>query len=281
MRGYDLYANDPRLKALVGPGAPFEVEDIALDGVPLKSFVRAPRTIVDVFQLMKGHGDLVHLVFEDERLSFREVHDRSLAVAQRLKSDFGVGRGDRVAIAMRNFPEFFIGFWGAAVLGAIVVPLNAWWTGPELQYALEDCGASAVIADVERVERLQLVHSGIATIGVREAAGLPGVRSFGDLMAGPVLDESELAALEPDDPVTILYTSGTTGHPKGALGSSRATIASLMNMRFGAMREMVISGRVPASPVQPASLSSGPLFHVGGIAAIVGGAMSGSKSVIM
>ena len=281
LRGYDLYAGDPRLQALLGPGAPFEVEDVVVGGIALKSFVRAPRTLVDIFQLAKAHADLVHLVFEEERFTFSDVRRQSLAVAQRLKSDFGVVRGDRVAIAMRNFPEFFSSFWSAAALGAIVVPLNAWWTGAELQYALDDCAATVVFADAERVERLQSVHSRAAIIGVREAAGMAGVSSFDELASGPSLEENELAALEPDDPVTILYTSGTTGHPKGALGTNRATVANLMNMGFGSARETILSGREPGPPVQPATIGSGPLFHIGGIASIVGGAMAGSKVVLM
>jgi acyl-CoA synthetase (AMP-forming)/AMP-acid ligase II len=181
---------------------------------------------------------------------------------------------------MRNFPEFVMGFWSGAVLGAIIVPLNAWWTGPELQYALADCGAKVVFADAERVERLQSAGSRVPVIGVRGANG-PGVADFDELASGPPLPDSEFAALEPDDPVTILYTSGTTGHPKGALGTNRATIANLLNMGFGSAREQILSGREPGKPVQPASIGSGPLFHIGGIAGIVGGAMSGAKMVLM
>ncbi len=278
--GYELCSGDPRLAPLLGPGGPFELEDIELDGAPLKSFRRAPRTIVDMFQAAKAHADLDHIVFEEERLTFADVRRRALAVALRLKAEYGVGRGDRVAIGMRNFPEFVVGFWSGAVLGAIVVPLNAWWTGPELQYALQDCGARVVFADPERVERLQSVNSDVPIIGVRGAHG-PGVADFEELASGPPLDESEFAALEPDDPVTILYTSGTTGRPKGALGTNRATIANLLNMGFGSAREQILSGRAPSKPVQPASIGSGPLFHIGGIAGIVGGAMSGAKIVLM
>ncbi len=269
------------MQGLLGPGGPFEVEDVVVGGVPLKSYVRGPATIIDAFQLTKTHADLVHLVFEEERLTFSEVRRQSLAVARRLRSDFGVVPGDRVAIAMRNFPEFFVGFWSAAVLGAIVVPLNAWWTGEELAYALKDCGAAVVFADAERVARLRSVHSDVPIIGVREAATEPDVTGFEALAAGPELAEHEFAVMGPDDPVTILYTSGTTGHPKGALGTNRATIANLLNMGFGAARESIISSRVPRPPVQTATIGSGPLFHIGGIASIVGGAMAGSKVVLM
>ena len=281
LSGYDTYAADPRLQLLLGPGGPFELEDIELEGIPLKSFVRAPRSIVDAFQAAQAHAALDHIVFEDERLTFADVRRQSLAVARRLKEDFGVGVGDRVAIAMRNFPEFVTGFWSAAVLGAIVVPLNAWWTGQELQYALDDSAAKVVFADVERVERLQAVGSTTPIISVRGAAESPAIAAFDELADGPLLDEAEFATLGPDDPVTILYTSGTTGHPKGALGTNRGAIANIMNMGFGAAREIMISGRDPGPARQAASIGSGPMFHIGGIASIIGGAMGGSKVVLM
>ncbi len=281
LRGYDTYAADPRLQPLLAPGGPFELEDVVLEGVPLKSFVRAPRTIVDAFQAARAHAALDHIVFENERLTFADVRRQALAVARRLKEDFDVGVGDRVAIAMRNFPEFIIGFWSGAVLGAVVVPLNAWWTGPELQYALDDSAAKVVFADAERVERLQSVASATPIIGVRGAAETPAIAAFEELIDGPPLAEAQFAALGPDDPVTILYTSGTTGHPKGALGTNRGAIANIMNMGFGAARELVISGRSPGPAVQAASIGSGPMFHIGGIASIIGGAMGGSKVVLM
>src|SRR5438477_9498035 len=109
VRGHDLYASDPRLQPLLGPGGPFELEDIVLDGIALKSFLRAPRTIVDMFQSAKAHASLDHIVFEQERLTFADVRRQALAVATQLRSEYGVAPGDRVAIGMRNFPEFVAG----------------------------------------------------------------------------------------------------------------------------------------------------------------------------
>ena len=129
-----IYRDDPRLEALIGPGGPFEVETVKVDGVPVRSFIRAPRTIIDCFRSSRNHEDLVHIVFEEERLTFREVRRRSLSLARALRDTVGVEPGDRVTLAMRNLPEFVVGFWGAALVGAIVVPLNAWWTGPELAF---------------------------------------------------------------------------------------------------------------------------------------------------
>jgi len=275
-----VYRDDPRLLPLIGPGAPFEVEEIELDGVPLRSFVRAPRTVLDCFERGKAHAELVHIVYEGERWTFAQVRDRSLRLARSLRGRFGVGRGDRVAIAMRNLPEFAISFWGAVLNGAIAVPLNSWWTGPELHYALENCGAKVALVDPERLERVRDAGkpSGLALVGVR---GGRGDASFDELVKGAPLAESEIAQLGPDDPVTILYTSGTTGRPKGALGTNRAAIANLWNMAFVNAREAILSGRTPPAPRQTASLSAAPLFHIGGMSAIIGGPLGGSKMVLM
>lgn len=277
-----VYRDDPRLAPLIGPGAPFEVEEVVLDGVPLRVFVRAPRTILDTFDMGIGHADLVHLVHDDERITFAEVRVRALALAQQLRTTFGVQRGDRVAIAMRNLPEFVIGFWGAALLGAIVVPLNSWWTGAELGYALENAEARVAFLDDDRLARV-VEHGrppGVQLVGVRTDrtdADAP----FAELINGPPLPDDEITRLAPDDPVTILYTSGTTGRPKGALGTNRGHLHNIWNMAFGSAREAIVSGRAPAPDRQPATLAAQPMFHIGGIAAIIGSPMGGSKILIM
>jgi acyl-CoA synthetase (AMP-forming)/AMP-acid ligase II len=275
-----VYRDDPRLDRLIGPGAPFEVESVVLDGVPLRDFVRAPRTIVDVFHLGAAHEALVHVVHERERLTFADVRRQSLSVARELRSSFSVRPGDRVAIAMRNLPEFVVSFWGAALAGAIVVPLNSWWTGSELAYALRDAGVGVLFADGERLERLLTGDGpeGVRRVGVRTEAGdVP----FGELTSGAPLDEAEIPRLGRDDPVTLMYTSGTTGRPKGALSTNRAAMANIWNMAFVTARESLIAGRQPGPARQPASLSTGPLFHIGGVAAIIGGQLGGSKLVLM
>jgi acyl-CoA synthetase (AMP-forming)/AMP-acid ligase II len=275
-----VYRDDPRLAPLLGPGGPFEVEDVVLAGVPLRDFVRAPHSIVDLFRAGAAHEALVCVVYGEERLTFADVRGQARSLARQLRSAFGVQPGDRVAIAMRNLPEFVVGFWGAALAGAVVVPLNAWWAGGELRYALTDAGVSVVFADAERCDRIRSagVPAGMTVVGVRTDDGDVG---FGDLTAGPPLEDDQFARPGRDDLVTLLYTSGTTGRPKGALITNRNTIASLWSMAFSSLREAVISGRPPAPARQACTISTGPLFHIGGISSIVGAPLGGSKTVLM
>src|SRR4051812_22931875 len=276
-----VFRDDPRLEPLIGAGGLFEIEETERDGVPLRVFVRAPRTIVDTFEMGATHADLVHLVHDDERLTFADVRARALSLAEQLRTTFGVQRGDRVAIAMRNLPEFVIGFWAGAVLGAIVVPLNSWWTGAELGYALDNAGAKVAFLDDDRLARV-VEHGrpdGVQLVGARTDR-IDTDASFDDLVHGTPLADDAIARLDPDDPVTILYTSGTTGRPRGALGTNRGHLHNLWNMACGAAREAILANRAPAPARQPATLAAQPMFHIGGIAAIIGSPMGGAKILI-
>src|SRR5262249_39062914 len=145
--------------------------------------------------------------------------------------DFGVKKGDRVAIAMRNFPEWPIAFWAATVIGAIAVPLNAWGTGDDLAYGLRDSGAIVAVVDSDRLARLKSLPSddcSAALIAVRTSPGIRGKTTALEDLIGPPSHYDALPDrsppdrnIQPDDDATILYTSGTTGRPKGALGTHR------------------------------------------------------------
>src|SRR6266542_329725 len=132
-------------------------------------------------------GDQTFLVYEDERMTFEE-HFRAVArLATKLVDNYGVKKGDRVAIAMRNFPEWAIAFWAAAVAGAVVVPLNAWWTGEELAFGLADSGSTILFADAEREERLRSHWGELAglraVIVARSEGGVdPGHERFADIL---------------------------------------------------------------------------------------------------
>ena len=131
----------------------FEIVEAEVQGAPMRVFKNAPPSLRAIWDLSALHGDAPYLVYEGRRWSYAEAHDRVAAVAAHLVG-LGVGKGDRVAIAMRNLPEWALAFWAASSLGAVIVPLNAWWTGPELEYGLTDSGTKIAVMDAERYQRL-------------------------------------------------------------------------------------------------------------------------------
>ena len=295
--------------ALTAPGQTFEMETLAIRGVPTRTWKSAPPTLRTVLELSVLHGDQVFLVYEDERVTFAEHFSTVAGLAHTLVDRFGVGKGDRVAIAMRNLPEWVMAFWASVAVGAVVVPLNAWWTGAELAYGLSDSGTSVVFVDEERRERI-LPHLGEtpdlrAMIvcceepapggGRRASEGSTAERSDGTSV--PVIPFGELTAastgvgtlpdmaIDPDEDATIFYTSGTTGRPKGAVGTHRNSVSNLMNLFFvstaGTRRR---TGEIAdvSSGAQNANLLSVPLFHATGChAVLVSNTAAGGKLVMM
>jgi len=276
--------------ALTAPGQQFEVEEVEVRGVPTKVWKNAPPTLRDILERSRKHGDAAFLVYEDERISFEDHYRLAAALATQLQDRFGVAKGDRIAIAMRNFPEWAIAFWAAAAVGAVVVPLNAWWTGPELAYALDDSGADLLFADQERAARL-----------ADHLDGLPGLKRvivarsdiqhdhlrFEDVVgAMPKKVELPDVDLDPDDDATIFYTSGTTGKPKGAVGTHRNICTNQLSLAFvNARNRMRASGATDAKPqekTQNAYLLSVPFFHATGChSVLVANTLYGGKLVIM
>ena len=275
--------------ALTAPGAPFEMEERNIGGVATRVWKNAPPSLRAVLEASRTHGYLPFLVYEDERITFAEHYRRCAALAHALGERYGIVKGDRVAIAMRNFPEWSMAFWAAAAIGAIVVPLNAWMTGPELEYCLADCGASELIADAERAERL-LPHLAAvplrATLVARAAAPLSaGLVAFEQAM-GPV-DAAALppATIDPEDDATIFYTSGTTGKPKGALGTQRNICTNITSIGFAHARTLLRRGETlpaPGTAAKRAILLSVPFFHATGCHSTLCPALhAGNKIVLM
>ena len=278
--------------ALTAPGQPFEMAEVTIRGVPTRTWRNAPAHLREVLEASRERGDATFLVYEDERLSFSEHADAVAALAHVLVDRWGVAKGDRVAIAMRNFPEWSVAFWAAACVGAVVVPLNAWWTGPELEYGIADSGSRILFCDLERLQRLgphldDLALTAVAVAKAGDTVATPALR-FEDVVGAPdpggALPDVHL---EPDDDATIFYTSGTTGRPKGALGTSRNICTNLFSLLLGQARNAARSGAAPApapdeAPVQNAYLLSVPFFHATGCHSIlVANLAFGGKIVIM
>ncbi len=266
--------SDPTVKHLTGPGQLLELVEMEVDGVRLRVWKNAPPSLRAVLELSRAHGDAEFIVYEDERWTF-DRHYGAVASQARWLVDAGVEKGDRIAIAMRNYPEWSVAFWAAVAAGAVVVPLNAWWTGPELAYGLNDSGTKVLFADEERVARLvgertcvqeTVVVRADAELGTNEQADLPDV------------------SIDPEDEATIFYTSGTTGEPKGALGTHRNICTNLFNLVYAAQSRAAAatSGATQAPPARPTQLLSVPFFHVTGChSTLVPTLAFGSKLVLM
>ena len=254
--------------AVTGPGQIFELIDGEVRGVKMKVFKNAPAHLGQVFAGSRGHGDKTFLVYEDEIITFAQAADRIDALASLLVNTYGVKKGDRVAVAMRNFPEWVMSFAAIISVGAINVSMNSWWTEDEMDFALEDSGATVLICDQPRfnIGAASCVKKNIRVLVVRAEKPLPtGVDKWEDVL--PLGDAHPGADISPDDDATILYTSGTTGRPKGAVSTHRAIISSIM--AFSARNTIFqMSGTklkdVDGPEIPTSFILIVPLFHVTG-----------------
>jgi long-chain acyl-CoA synthetase len=278
---------------LTAPGTPFEIATIPIRGVPTRIWVKAPPTLRDLFRIAQGHGDRTFVVYRDERVTFTGFTRAAIALARALEAA-GLRKGDRVAIAMRNLPEWPVSYFGALLAGAIATPLNAWWTGPELAYGLRHSGARVLIADGERFARLDphlaecpALERILTTRMEPDSRATPLAE-----IVGPVRDWAALpdapppdVPLDPEDDATLFYTSGTTGHPKGAVGTHRAAATTVMAYPYSAARTYLRRGESPPKPdpaaPQRVALLVIPLFHVTGCHASLGAALYGGHRLVM
>ena len=302
-------------RRLTEPGQIFEMTTAEIRGQELRIWKHAPPTLLTILELSKGHADADFLVYEDERVTFAEHYRRAATLAGRLVAH-GVERGDRVAIAMRNLPEWVAAFWSGIAAGGVAVPLNAWWTGDELAYGAADSSARVLFCDAERFARLAPHLGGLHALRLvvvidehRGAGGLTlqvdgskvrvvdaelgeavadtsaSVRRFDELLGEVRADVAPPAVeIDPEDDATIFYTSGTTGRPKGAVGTHRNACTNLMNLAFIAQRAQLrfADPDEPPSGVQNSFLLSVPLFHATGcLASMIVNAASGGKLVMM
>ena len=268
---------------LLAPGGRFEVTTAEVRGVETKVWAHAPRSLRDVLDLSRRFGDRTFIVYEDERYTFAQHYELVATFAQRL-IDRGVEPGDRVAIAMRNLPEWIIAFWATMAIGAVGVPLNAWWTTDELVYGLDDSGTSVAVIDAERLDRLRghfdsiaglrsVIVASEARTQIRDLATAVDrvtVETYSDVMAaGATYTSLPSATIDPDDDATIFYTSGTTGRPKGAVGTHRNSTSNLMNLFFVSSRTALRVGAAAGSSSPNRYLLTVPLFHATGCQAIL------------
>jgi long-chain acyl-CoA synthetase len=273
--------------AVCAPGTRFEIQEVDVFGVPTKVFAGTPPNMRHLFAAAASRTD-DFIVFEDERWPMPRLLELIGRIGHALVHDLGVTNGDRVAIAMRNYPEWIAAFAAITSVGAVAVPMNAWWQTDEMVFALDDSGSKIVIADADRLDRLRAAESGSVTatvVTVRENAEARPDDAFAVVALENLLTDGATLPdvdIEPDDDVTILYTSGTTGNPKGAVSTHRAVLSSLMAF---AARGAVNTLRENAAPdpdkPQAAVMLPVPLFHVTGLVPVMLGAFVGGSKLVM
>lgn len=254
---------------LTQPGAPFEIAEIEVRGATLRAFKNAPPNVRAVWLSTVAFADRDYLVYGDERITYAQAHVQVASIANWLLAN-GVEPGDRVAIAMRNYPEWMLIYWACACIGVAVVGMNAWWTAAEMAYGLADAQPKVLFADGERIARIaeQPGMLGEALLVATRTEALPaGAIPWSEVIArGGALPDVEV---DPDADVCIFYTSGTTGFPKGAQLTHRGCVSNLFNMMFSGQVHTLATQRatgvVPdptVAPPIPVTLITTPLFHV-------------------
>ena len=281
---------------LTAPGAPFETETLVIRGVPTRVYKQAMRNLRQIFDQSPDFARRDLIVYENEHLTYGDHYRAAAALGRELAETYGVEKGDRVAIAMRNLPEWSIAFWATVAIGAVATPLNAWGLGPDLAYGITNATAKVAIVDGERLERLRphlddLGLKGLICVRTPAAQAAPA-RPLEDIIGAP----AEYAGLpdtpppdrdiHPDDDATILYTSGTTGKSKGALGTHRNAVTNMISITFSAARGRLRKGLGLLTPdpdaPQPVNLLPVPFFHVTGChSMLIPTVARGAKVVLM
>ena len=279
-------------RILCAPGLPFEMEEVAIRGVPTRVWKNAPPTLVALLEHARGFGAREFCVLDDDRVTYDAFYRAVAHLAQNLAAR-GIRKGDRIALAMRNLPEWPVIFFASAALGAIIVPLNGWWTGGELQFGIADSGSRLLFVDGERSARIAPQMAALDDVeAVIVARGDAGDLARGETLEaiiGPPAawaDLPEMAlpaiAIASDDPATIFYTSGTTGTPKGALGSHRNLTTNILSGAYAGARGYLRRGEAVPEPAPRTMLTVIPLFHVTACSATLMGTLaSGSKLIFM
>ena len=252
---------------LTGPGGPFEIIKAEIFGNHINTYKNAPPSVREVWLSTAVFAERPYLIYQDERITYAEAHAQVNAIAAWMAAQ-GVKPGDRVAIAMRNYPEWMLIYWACVASGVTAVGMNAWWTSEEMAYALNDSTPKILFIDAERLARFREkpeLAGTVQLVGVRLDETPADITPWSDVIAhgGSMPD----VTVDPESDACIFYTSGTTGFPKGAQLTHRGCVANLFNMLYAAASSALAVERAtgvapPATPPIPVTLVTTPLFHV-------------------
>jgi long-chain acyl-CoA synthetase len=250
---------DAVLAAVTGPGGRIQ---LGTDGAGRAIVTNLPPTLPGLFDAFCAlHGATEALVAGEERLTFARLNEEATRLAFALAGGWGVGKGDRVAIAMRNCPAWIVSWMAVLKAGGVATLINGWWQADEMRHALALTEPKLVIADAPRGKRLEQCRLGISTVALNVDSPIAEALA-------PLLERggnSELPKVSPEDDATILFTSGSTGLAKGAVSTHRAVTSGVYTYSISLLTLLGIlesEGRPPTNP--PKTLVSVPLFHVTG-----------------
>ncbi len=281
-------AQDAAVAAITADGGQLAVTTTDIRGAQLPVFENAPQSMREYFDFFfAANGPKEFTVYEGERKTFADIFAEAKHIAAALQHEYGIAKGDRVAIAMRNFPEWISAFVGGLYLGAIIVPLNAWWTAEELEYGLNHSGTRLVIADEERLKRVRTaVGADMPVITVRTSKAVTeeyGARQLKEVLAASPAEMWHIHPIGPEDDATLMYTSGSTGHPKGAVSTHRGIVHGAMNYIVQGLAMLSLAEAAGTElPEQQIMLLNVPLFHItGSVPVLLVSIAIGRKLVIM
>ena len=253
---------------LTAPTAPFEVETVEVAGIPLKAFKNAERSLGAFLAAGRKHDANLFLQYQGEDWTYNQFFNAVDQACDWLVNKAQIQKGDPIAIAMRNRTEWLVAFVATVTIGAVAVPLNSWGKAQELTQGLEDSKAKLVFCDSDRLTFIRELNSELPAVVVDESED-PQDTLLSEIRRRPIPSEPLLADVDRHDPAILMFTSGTSGRPKGALLSHFNCCQALMNVEFiGAgtyMTNMEEMNKQLASPTMPKTLLAVPLFHISGL----------------
>jgi acyl-CoA synthetase (AMP-forming)/AMP-acid ligase II len=254
------------LDAVIGEGKLFQLGTIEKYGQTLPVIANAPPSLPFYFAYFcQQHAAVEFIVDGDERLTFGEVYARATDFARALVDGFGLAKGDRVGIAMRNAPSWVVAYMGTLMAGGVATLLNGWWQGPELVAGIEDAGCRLVVADAQRAGRIEAAGINHGAEVVVLDLTQPIAQAIAPVTNRGGSADTQLPMVIGDDLATILFTSGSTGQSKGAYSTHRGVVQGTFNyiiQTAGIVHVLTVTGNPPTG--QASTLLNVPLFHVTG-----------------
>ena len=258
------------VKAHKAPEADLAIHQEEIDGISYEVFSKAPRNLFGLYKLGLQAANDTFLVYLEDRYTFAETLDKAARLGRTLTTVYQVKPGDRIAICARNSPEWCIAYMAATIIGATIVPMSSWWKGSELEYGLDDSGSKLAFVDQARFEEIKpyIKSLDLKIIVIRPEKNLTNPEFHSIFANTAPLSDEEISRIgvNSENNASIMYTSGSTGHPKGVLSTHRNIINALYTWRFvKEINEILRPELVDENPEnKPALLANVPLFHVTG-----------------